>query len=264
MTNFGRVAEMIVASRKFSMEDFAMEATIPFDVDILPNESEIKIWNLSDKTLNDMKYGALLQMNGGYRGDVGLMLQGYISKVQTRWEGVDKVTSIFVLDSEEKNYDKKEVNETAFARNISASYIIKQMAKTINLPIAQIALNVDYQYKEGYTAKGNVIEIITKVAKDCGTSAFINKGKLYVRSLRRGGDHVFRLAKATGLIGTPERFEEGGFKGFNLKSQLQHRITTASVVDLACSQFEGRLYVQSGTHHISRTGDFTTEMEAIM
>src|SRR4051794_21948624 len=102
MANFGRVAEMIVANRKFSMEDFAMEATIPFDHDILPNESEIKIWNLSDKTLNNIKYGALLQMNGGYRGDVGLMLQGYISKVQTQWEGVDKVTSIFVLDSEDK------------------------------------------------------------------------------------------------------------------------------------------------------------------
>lgn len=264
MANFGRVAEMIVANRKFSMDDFAMEATIPFDYDILPNESEIKIWNLSDQTLNNIKYGALLQMNGGYRGDVGLMLQGYISKVQTQWEGVDKVTSIFVLDSEDKNYDKKEVKETAFAKNTSASYILKQMAKVINLPIAQMVLNVDYQYKEGYTAKGIIIEIIAKVAKDCGTSAFINKGKLYVRSLRRAGDHVFQLAKTTGLIGTPERFEEGGFKGFNLKSQLQHRITTASVVDLTCSQFTGRLYVRSGTHHISRNGDFTTEMEAIM
>jgi len=264
MVNFGRVAEMIVANRKFSMDDFAMEATIPFDNDILPNESEIKIWNLSDKTLNNIKCDALLQMNGGYRGDVGLMLQGYISKVETQWDGVDKVTSIFVLDSEDKNYAKKEVKETAFAKNTSASYIIKQMAEIIKLPIAQMDLNVDYQYKEGYTAKGIVIEILAKVAKDCGTSTFINKGKLYVRGLRRVGDTVFRLSKGTGLIGKPERFEEGGFKGYQLKSQLQHRITTASVVDLVTPQFEGRLYVRSGKHHMSRTGDFTTEMEAIM
>ncbi|ELK38765.1 phage protein, partial [Brevibacillus agri BAB-2500] len=115
------------------------------------------------------------------------------------------------------------------------------------LPIAQFELNQDYRYEEGYTASGEVTDIINKVAKDCGTSAFINKGKLYIRNLRRGADDVFVLSPTTGLIGSPEYFEEEKFKGYRIKSQLQYRITTASVVDLKCKDFEGRIHVRSGT-----------------
>lgn len=262
LRNFGRVAEVMTANMKFAMDRYNIEATIPFDNDTLPNESEIKIWNLADTTINNIKRGNVLMLNAGYVGDVGLILHGYISKAQTKWEGMDKVTSIFVLDSEDLS--KRVVKEIAYAKNTLASYIIKQMATYIGLTIAQMDLNKDYRYQEGYTASGAVTEIISKVAKDCGTSVYINKNKLYVRNLRRGGDSVFNLSSSTGLIGTPERFEESGFKGFNLKSQLQYRITTASVIDLTCEAFTGRAHVRSGSHRITRTGDFTTEMEAII
>ncbi|SIQ68233.1 phage protein [Paenibacillus macquariensis] len=260
--NFGRVAEVMTSNLKFSMDRYNIEATVPFDNDTLPNESEIKIWNLADTTINNIKRGKVLMMNAGYVGDVGLILHGYISKVQTKWEGMDKITSVFVMDSEDLS--KRVVKEIAYAKNTLASYIIKQMATYIGLPIAQMELYQDYRYQDGYTASGAVTEIIAKVSKDCGTSVYINKNKLYVRNLRRGGDSVFSLSKSTGLIGAPERFEDSNVKGYNLKSQLQYRITTASVVDLTSVAFTGRVHVRSGSHRITRTGDFTTEMEAVM
>jgi len=262
MSNFGRLVEVMTANMKFSSKDYNIEGTIPFDDDPLPNESEIKIWNLSDKTLNNIKKGKVLMLNAGYEKDIGLLLHGYISKVQTVWEGVDKITSIFVLDSEDLS--KRVIKEIAFAKGTLASKIIKQMAGYIGLPIAQMDLNQDYRYQDGYSAKGAVTEVIQKVAKDCGTSVYINKGKLYVRSLRRGADNRFKLNKDTGLIGVPAPFEQDGSKGFNIVSQLQYRITTASVIDLESRAFTGRLHVRSGTHTFSRTGDFTTEMEAIL
>ncbi|MDR9857878.1 MULTISPECIES: phage protein [unclassified Paenibacillus] len=262
MDNFGRVVEVMTANMKFSSEHYNIEGKVPFDNDPLPNESEIKIWNLSDKTINNIKRGAVMMLNAGYKGDVGLLLHGYISKVSTTWEGVDKITVINVLDSEDLS--KREVKEIAYAKGTLASQIIKQMAGYIGLPIAQMELNQDYRYQEGYTAKGKVTEIIAKVCKDCGTSVYINKNKLYIRNLRRGGDAVFKLNKDTGLIGTPGRFEDGGTKGFNIKMQLQHRVTTASVIDLEYSQFTGRTHVRSGSHTFSRTGDFVTEVEAIL
>ncbi|MNV26986.1 hypothetical protein D3C71_1181190 [compost metagenome] len=201
-------------------------------------------------------------LNAGYRGDAGVILHGYISKVQSHWEGVEKITTINVLDSE--NLDEREVKEIAYAKNTLASSIIKQMAGYIGLPIAQFELVQDYRYQEGYSASGKVTEIIAKVAKDCKTEVFINKGKLYVRNLKRGADSVFKLNKDTGMIGSPERFEDENSKGFNIKSQLQYRITTASVIDLTSQIFKGRVYVRSGSHHISRIGDFTTEMEAVL
>lgn len=261
-SNFGRVCEVLTANHKFSMEDFNIEATIPFDNDPLPNESEIKIWNLSDSTLHIIKPKQVLMLNAGYRGDVGLLLHGYISNVITRWEGVDKITTINVLDSEDLS--KREVKQIAYAKGTLASAIIKQMAGFIGLPLAQFELSQDYRYQEGYTASGKVTEVISKVAQDCKTQVFINKGKLYVRNLRRGADSVFKLNKDTGLIGSPELFQDQGATGYNLKSQLQYRITTASVIELSSQAFKGKLHVRSGSHHISRTGDFTTEMEAVI
>lgn len=261
-SNFGRIVEVMTANMKFSSLDYNIEGTVPFDNDPLPNESEIKLWNLSEKTINNIKRGNVLMINAGYKGDIGVLLHGYISRVITRWEGVDKITTINVLDSEDLS--KRVVKEIAFAEGTLASKIIKQMATYIGLPIAQMDLNQDVRYLGGYSAKGAVTEIITKVAKDCGTSVYINKNKLYIRNLRRGGDAVFTLNPKTGLIGTPTQFEGEGAKGYNVSSQLQYRITTASVIDLTSSVFEGRLYVRSGSHTFSRTGDFKTEMEAVL
>ncbi|QCT03284.1 hypothetical protein E6C60_2572 [Paenibacillus algicola] len=262
MNNFGRVCEVMTENMKFSMDDFNIVASVPFDNDALPNEAEIQIWNLSDTTINNIKRGKVLMMNAGYREDSGVILHGYISSVKTNRSGVDKITTITVLDSEDLS--KRQVKEIAYAKNTLASHIIKEMARYIGLPVAQMDLNQDYRYQDGYTAKGPVTEIITKVAKDCGTSVYINKGKLYVRSLRRGGDSVFRLNKGTGLIGSPEYFEDATAKGYNVRSQLQYRITTAAVIDLESELFKGRLHVRNGTHRISRTGDFMTEMEALL
>jgi hypothetical protein len=262
MRNFGRVIEVLTAGMKFSSDKYNIEGKVPFDNDTLPNESEIKIWNLAETTINNIKRGKVLMLNAGYKGDVGLLLHGYISNVDTVWEGVDKITTIHVLDSED--LDKREVKEIAFAENTLASKIIKQMASYIGLPIAQFSLNRDYRYQDGYTAKGKVTEIIAKVAKDCGTSVYINKNKLYVRNLRSGGDNVFAVNTKTGLIGTPGRFEKDGAKGFNIKMQLQHRVTTASVLNLSYSRFTGKAHVRSGSHTFSRTGDFVTEVEAIL
>jgi len=262
MPNFWRVVEVMIGDQSFSMSDFAIEGTVPFDNDPLPNESAVQIWNLTDSTIQRIKRGMTAIINAGYRGDVGVILHGFVSKVQTKWSGVDKITTIHVLDSEDLSARK--VTDVAYTEGTLASYILKEMAAQLGLPIAQLDLNQDYRYEDGYTASGEVTKIISDVAADCGTSAYVNKGKLYVRNLRVGADDVFSLSVDTGLIGSPEFFEDKDFSGYKIKSQLQYRITTASVVDLASRQFSGRVHVRSGSHKFSRSGDFTTEMEAIL
>ena len=262
MANFGRVIEFMTANMSFSSEKFAIEGTVPFDNDMLPNESEIKIYNLSDETIAKIKRGAVAAVNAGYKGDVGLILTGWISRVSTAWEGVDKITTINVLDSEDLS--KREVKEAAYAKGTMASYIIKDLARVIGMPIAQFELYKDVRYAGGYTVKGKATELIADIAKECGTSAFINRGKLYVRNLRRiAGSDLFALSTKTGLIGTPSYFEDGA-AGYQIKSQLQYRITTGSGIDLTSSIFTGRLYVRKGTHTFSRDGDFTTDVEAVL
>ncbi|MEW9702820.1 hypothetical protein [Paenibacillus sp. SI8] len=261
MANFGRVVEVMIGQKGFSSDSFSIEGSVPFDNDPLPNESEIKIWNLSYETIATLQRGQIAMINAGYRGDIGLILHGYVSKVSTKQEGVDRITTINVLDSED--LAKREVDIT-YANGSLASYILKDMAVQLGLPLAQFELNQDYRYEEGYTASGEVTKVISDLAADCGTSAYVNKGRLYIRNLRYGADDAFWLSSGTGLIGSPDPFEDDTFKGFNIKSQLQYRITTASVIELTSSIFQGRVHVRSGSHKFSNSGDFTTEVEAIL
>ncbi|NQX67986.1 hypothetical protein HQN90_17835 [Paenibacillus alba] len=260
MRNFGRVAEVMTANMSFTNNEFGVEFTVPFDNTPLPNESEIKIWNLSDSTISRIIRNETLVMNAGYEGDVGVILHGFISKVLTKREGIDRITYIYVLDSEDLS--SRKTKDIAYAPGTLASYILRDMSSVLGLPIAQFELNQDFRYEEGYTANGEVTETIKKVAADCGTSAYVNKGKLYIRNLRIGGDAVFNLSSETGLIGSPEYFEDENFKGLNMKSQLQYRITTASVIQLNSKQYNGTFHIRKGVHKCSGS-DFITEMEGI-
>jgi hypothetical protein len=263
MQNFGRVIEFLTANMSFSSDRFAIDGRVPFDNDMLPNESEVRIYNLSDQTLTKIKRGNVAMVNAGYKGDIGMIMLGWISRVVTRWEGVDKITTINILDSEDLS--KRQVKEAAYAKGTLASYIIRDLARVIGMPIAQMELHKDVKYNDGYTVKGKATDLIADIAKECETSAFINRGKLYIRNLRRiAGSDLFALSKKTGLIGSPSTFEDAGTTGYNVKSQLQYRITTASGIDLTSSLFTGRLYVRKGTHIFSRDGDFTTEVEAVL
>lgn len=261
MSSFGRVVEVITSGMTLQSADFAIEGSVPFDSDAVPNEAEIKIWNLSNSTASKIKRGAVLLLKAGYAGDVGTILHGYISKVSTVRSGPDKVTTIHVLDGPDLSVRK--ITSKAYAKGTLGSYILRDLAGMLGLAIGQLDLVQDYRYMDGYTADGEIITKLEDVAKDCGTSIYVNKGRLYIRSLRRGADKRFVLSQATGLIGSPESLQDGAASGFTLRSQLQHRITTASVIDLQSESFNGRLYVRSGQHSFSRTGDFVTEMEAI-
>ncbi|SFL09759.1 hypothetical protein SAMN03159341_103193 [Paenibacillus sp. 1_12] len=263
MVNFGRKVEIQSGSRSLTNQDFTIEFTVPFDNDLLPNESEIKIYNLTDDTIKEFEVGKKLIINAGYTGNVGMILQGVISNKVTQYSGVDKTTTIHVLDAENK--DKSEVKDIAFAKGTPASKILDQMTSELGIHVAQFFLNEDFVYEEGYTATGRITDIIKKIAADCGTSAYVNKGQLYIRNLRHGNDAAIALSAESGLIGQPESFDEGeyGFEGLRLKSQLQHRITTATVIKLNSKRYQDTtLHIRKGSHRCTGS-DFVTEMEGI-
>jgi hypothetical protein len=262
MVNFGRVVEIQARDVNLSNKDFTIEFTVPFDNDLLPNESEIKIFNLTDATIRKFNTDEKLIVNAGYEGNTGSILQGFITKIVTSFSGVDKTTTIHVLDSE--NLSSRELKDIAYAEGTLASEILEEMAGQLGLEVAQMNLNQDVRYDGGYTATGEVTDIIKKLAADCGTSAYINKGRLYIRNLREGADDLIELSANTGLIGQPESTQDGIFEIIKLKSQLQHRVTTASVIKLNSKRHKDvTLHIRKGSHRCT-SSDFVTEMEGIL
>lgn len=270
-------------------EDFKFTFEVPFDDDTEPNEIKVEIYNLSKETIAAIQKNDTLTIEAGYvSDDTGIICSGKVTTFTTSTSGLDKITTIYALDSQD--LDEKTIASKSYASGTKASYILKDLANQLGIPIAVISIQNDVSYPEGWTVDGKITDEMQKIAVHCGVSVYINKGYLYVRSLDDGDDAYFELSVDTGLLDSPEEFYEeeevteedqkyvatktGKRKlkkvkdktvievhGYKCKCLLQHRITTASIIDLKSKEANGKFRIRSGSHRFDN--DFITEFECV-
>lgn len=262
---FKRVVEVIIGNVRMNNTDLDIEFDIPFDDDLDPNISEIIIYNLSSTTRNMIKRGQLLTINAGYIDDKGLILSGYINSVNTKRVGADRPTIIKVSDS--KPFDTDKTLQKSFKKGIKAEQLLRELAKSLGLTIAVLKLPTNKAFAKGYAIDGEIVKAMQDISSDCGASSYISRSKLYIRSLKEGDDHRFVLNGDTGLVGSPEFFEEEKddkvIKGYKVNSLLQYRMNTASIIELQSIEVKAKVRVRKGKH-ICRGDSFYTEAEAIL
>ncbi|WP_346235737.1 hypothetical protein MKY04_09350 [Lysinibacillus telephonicus] len=262
---FKRVVEVISGNVRMNNDELDIYFNIPFDDDLEPNLSEITVYNLSQTTINQLKRGQKLSINAGYSDDKGLIQSGEISSVSTKWEGADRATLIKVLDS--VPYNSAKTLQRSYKNNIKADAIIKDLAQALGLKVATLRLPTNKVFKKGYSIDGEIIKSIQNIAEDCGASAYISRQQAFIRPITEGDNHNFVLNSDTGLIGSPEYFEEEKngklVKGYKFKSLLQYRMNTASIIQLQSREVKATLRIRKGKH-INNGSSFYTEAEAIM
>lgn len=280
-----RIGPAIVINR----DSFKFTFEVPFDDDTEPNEIKVEIYNLSRETIAAIRKNDKLTIEAGYvSDDTGIICSGRVTKFTTSTSGLDKITTVYAIDSQD--LDEKTIASKTYASGTKASYILKDLAGKLGIPIAIIDIEQDVTYPQGWTVDGKITDEMQKVAVHCGVSVYVNKGYLYVRSLDDGDDAYFELSVETGLLDSPEEFYEeeeiteedqkyvttkkGKRKlkkvkdktvvevhGYKCKCLLQHRITTASIIDLKSKEANGKYRVRNGTHKFDT--DFVTEFECV-
>lgn len=120
---FGSVATITSGQVTLSSDALDIEFQIPFDDDMEPDEAEIKVYNLSDNTLRQLKKGAAISVTAGYTGDTVLIFSGFITRIKTVHDGADKVTSINAMD----DIKDHTIESIAFSKGTKASYILKKL-----------------------------------------------------------------------------------------------------------------------------------------
>lgn len=264
---FGRKVKIQIGDLKIT-NDLDLEFTVPFDDNIEANEAEIKVYNLKKSTVGLIKVNEQISITAGYAKDTGVIFSGVVSSVKTRWSGLDKVTTIYALDDMSRK--EKDIDSIAFNAGVKASYILKTLVGRVGLPIAAFSTRRDKTYTEAVTFQGGLMAGIKQYAEVCGVSAYINKQKIYVRHLTDGDALDFTVQESTGLIDSPEEFEEeidaddyrDMVSGVSFKMLLEHRITTASIVNLKSRDYTGKYRVREGKH-VCTDSDFYTEVTAI-
>lgn len=254
---FGSEAKIVCGGVTLKSNELDIEFTVNFDDDMLPNEAEITVYNLTANTINQFKKDSEITIEAGYKGDTGVIFKGYVSKVKTRQEEADKVTTIKCLDdikdhtiAEEKSYSSP---------NNTASYILKDLLSQTGITLAEFEPRTDFPYDNDVKVDGDLMENIKKYSEVCGVSSYVSNGKIYSRYIKKGDNLNFDLSADTGLIGSPEEFEEERtiqdktetIKGYECESLLQHRFYAGGIVNLKSQFANGEYRICSGSHRFS-------------
>ena len=253
---------------KFEDGDLDLEFNVPFNDDLEVDEAEIVIYNLTDSTIGHIKYNHGVTITAGYGNDLGIIFKGRVSKVKTSWNGLDKVTTVYALDSDD--LEEKDIAEIAFSENTKASTILKSLLDKTNLPVAAFNPQNDHVYEDSVTVSGGLLENIKKYSDECEVSTFINKGKIYSQPINKGNTVGFTLTEDTGLIGSPtagveETNIESGTKVTNyleVEMLLQHRVTTGVQIKVASRQHNITGRVIEGEHSYNGI-DFVTKAKVV-
>ena len=252
---FGSVATVRTGQVTIDSETLDVEFTVPFDDDMEPNEAEIVVYNLSENTIKQLKKDAEISIEAGYKGDTGVLFKGYISKVKTNRNGVDKVTTIHAMD----DIKDHSIESLSFAANTKASYILKELITKTGIPVAVFNPRRDHTYKDSQTVDGDLMENIRQYAEVCGISVYVSKGKIYARYIKEGDNLNFEVSVDTGLIGSPSSYEEeitaedytDTVDGYEVEMLLQHRMSAGAIVKLKSKDANGTYRVCSGEHRFS-------------
>lgn len=295
MLNFGRKIKITIGNAQFNNEELEIRFEIPFDDDVKPNQSFVQLYNLSKNTIAQLKRGASATIQAGYGSDIGLLCEGKVSKVLTKWDNVDKITTVYIIEGDDFTQVKVTANvadkssiryhqegpfkgqimegalSIGFRPGIDAWTIINRIIGVLGIKLGgPIILPVNKVYKKGYIVTQLILNNLEEVVHDCGAVMYHRRGKLVIRSIKEGKDEQFILEENTGLIGSPSEFQETDKKGtvnvdirgYVVKCLLQHRITTASIITINSSQVKGKYRARKGIH-IADANDFKTEFQAI-
>lgn len=243
-------------------DDLTMNFDVVFDDDTDPNESTIEVYNLSNSTIAYLKRNERVTLTSGYKSDgKGVILSSRISSVRSSKDGVDKVTRITVIDG--PDLSEKQTKKKTYGKNTKASQVVRDLIPLLGVAIGKVSFPRDVTFAKGYTVEGKVLDELDKLAKTCRAQVFIHKQRVYFGTVADVATSTqFTLSSATGLIGSPEYYEDDTEKGYKVKSLLQFRIGVGSLIHIDSRTAKGRFRVKRGRHYWNGS-DYMTEVEVV-
>ena len=270
-----RKTTFLISDREIT-DPLTIKFSVPFGDNEKVDTIDISVYNLKDSTINAIATNKAAILSAGYVDDNGVIFAGTLKKKETKWEGLDKITTFKCIDCT-MDYTKTVIKRT-YGRNTHASLILRELARDAGLAIGDIDLPVDFIYRSGKALNGKIKFLVSEIAKDCKAKLHINKGRMYVRDWAKGDKLGLDISKETGLIDEPEEIEEEvkdekksktknpkkKLKGYKIKVLLNHKITTDVIIKLTSRKVNGLFRVSKGEHKGDTSGqEYYTECEVV-
>lgn len=249
------------------------EFDISFDDNLESDEGEITVYNLSNNTINQLKVDSSISIEAGYEGDTGIVFKGFITKVSTKRDNADKVTTIKIIDAiQDLSIDEGYTGTpSVILKNLINEFCRK---KRLSTGLIKAERNTTGNDDNGVTAGDSLATAIKTYSNACGVSTFIRNGTVYSCKINKiSNDTTFNISEETGMIGSPSPFEEKSkvenyenpeedfedtIKGYDIEMLLQHRASVGAIVNLTSEQYSGKYYIKSGNHRFNESECITT------
>lgn len=266
MSLFRRKIEVIIGqSIKLNNDALLIEFSVVLEDAEEPNRATVKIYNLSDNTINKIKRTDTIVINAGYEGDVGTIFAGGIIVKDVIYSKTEKILTLEVQDAL-SNWLDKNVSKT-YVAGTKASEIIRDLTKQIGIEIGLIELENDISYDRGRTINTTLRNAVKDIVKDTSSKLYSNKNKLYITKRTTGVNIAVVLNSETGLIDSPTPFTEIGefvgdkdFSGFNIETLLNHRIGINTILQIQSKTANG-FYRVLKCRHLADNTDFKSILE---
>ena len=147
------------------------ESDVEFEVKCTDdNKSDlatIKLYNLSDTTLQKLKLNQDVSIDAGYRDIHGVIFNGIVESISTSRDENDFITTIEATPNN-RAYANTIINRQ-FKAGIKASEVIKQIGTMCNFTMDIKELGKDTVYPNGKVFSGRLSNVIPILARDTGT-----------------------------------------------------------------------------------------------
>lgn len=260
MANFMREAIVGFADKEIKYPDLDIEFEINFDESSEGNVGFIRLFNLSNSTIDKIEKGQPISLEAGYNGDVGGILPGVILDHKTVYEEVDKLTEITVGDGLDV-WLNATINRTWSAGKDTMA-IAQDIADLLPFTLGDFEIDDPVTYQNGKTFSTTCKNALEELAADAGIKLHVSRGEIYFRKPESGNREIVNLSANTGLIGTPTKGEKEDKTIWDARSFMNYRIWSDEILQIESKTINGLYRVTGGRHRLSGD-DFETEMEVV-
>lgn len=194
----------------FDYDELDVEFEVKCTDDNKSDLATIKLYNLSDTTLQKLKLNQDVSIDAGYRDIHGVIFNGIVESISTSRDENDFITTIEATPNN-RAYANTIINRQ-FKAGIKASEVIKQIGTMCNFTMDIKELGKDTVYPNGKVFSGRLSNVIPILARDTGTICRFTNTTIEFKLPNKAYSSVLHLGAEQGLIRIDKKMDKADIK----------------------------------------------------
>lgn len=194
----------------FDYDELDVEFEVKCTDDNKSDLATIKLYNLSNTTLQKLKLNQDVSIDAGYRDVHGVIFNGIVESISTSRDENDFITTIEATPNN-RAYANTIINRQ-FKAGIKASEVIKQIGTMCNFTMDIKELAKDTVYQNGKVFSGRLSNVIPILARDTGTICRFTNTTIEFKLSNKAYSSVLHLGAEQGLIRIDKKMDKADIK----------------------------------------------------